>query len=75
MQAPLLLLVAGADFTPTEEFETFSGELDAAGVEHRMVVYPGAPHSFFDRTFNEHAAACEDAWRQILDFVGQPVPA
>jgi carboxymethylenebutenolidase len=73
MQAPLLLLVAGADFTPVEEFEKFSRELDEAGVEHKMVVYDGAPHSFFDRTFAEHEAACADAWRQILDFVGQPV--
>jgi carboxymethylenebutenolidase len=72
MQAPLLLLVAGADFTPTEEFEKFSGELDEAGVPHKMVVYDGAPHSFFDRTFAEHSAACEDAWHQILDFMQQP---
>jgi carboxymethylenebutenolidase len=73
MQAPLLLLVAGDDFTPVVEFERFAEQLSEAGVEHRMVVYPGAPHSFFDRTFAEHEAACTDAWRQILDFVGQPV--
>jgi carboxymethylenebutenolidase len=39
-----------------------------------MVVYEGAPHSFFDRTYEEHRVASEDAWRQILDFVGRPVP-
>jgi carboxymethylenebutenolidase len=78
MESPLLLLVAGADFTPQEEFQKFDGELTEAGVPHRMVVYPGAPHSFFDRTFEEHREACEDAWRQVLDFVrersgvGQP---
>lgn len=77
MEAPLLLLVAGADFTPLEEFQRFDAELSAAALPHRMVVYDGAPHSFFDRTFEEHAAACADAWRQILDFVrehsaGQP---
>jgi carboxymethylenebutenolidase len=33
------------------------------------VVYEGAPHSFFDRTFTEHQEACADAWRQMLDFV------
>src|SRR5207248_11309854 len=69
MQAPLLLLVAGADFTPLEEFEKFDGELTAAGVPHRMVVYPDAPHSFFDRSFEQHRAACDDAWRQILAFI------
>jgi carboxymethylenebutenolidase len=73
MKAPLLLLVAGADFTPVEEFEKFDQELAAAGVPHTMVVYEGAPHSFFDRTFAEHAAACEDAWRQMLRFVGRQV--
>jgi carboxymethylenebutenolidase len=72
MQAPLLLLVAGADFTPVEEFEKFSGELSDAGVPHTMVVYDGAPHSFFDRTFTEHKEACDDAWRQILAFVENP---
>jgi carboxymethylenebutenolidase len=69
MKSPLLLLVAGADFTPLEEFQKFDGELTEAGVPHRMVVYDGAPHSFFDRTFEEHKDACEDAWRQILAFV------
>jgi carboxymethylenebutenolidase len=69
MSSPLLLLVAGADFTPLEEFQKFDGELTEAGVPHRMVVYDGAPHSFFDRTFEEHRDACEDAWRQILAFV------
>jgi len=69
MQAPLLLLVAGADFTPTEEFEKFSGELDEAGVQHTMVVYEGAPHSFFDRKQEEFAEASEDAWRRTLEFL------
>lgn len=69
MRASLLLLVAGADFTPQEEFDKFDVELTEAGVPHRKVVYEGAPHSFFDRTFEEHREACEDAWRQILAFI------
>jgi carboxymethylenebutenolidase len=71
MEAPLLLLVAGEDFTPQEEFQKFDAELTEAGVPHRMKVYEGAPHSFFDRTFTEHADACADAWRQILDFIAE----
>jgi carboxymethylenebutenolidase len=71
MEVPLLLLVAGADFTPLEEFQRFDGELTEAGVPHRMVVYEGAPHSFFDRTQEQHEEASEDAWRQILAFVSQ----
>jgi carboxymethylenebutenolidase len=69
MQAPLLLLVAGADFTPQEEFDKFDAELTEAGVEHRRVTYEEAPHSFFDRTYAEHADACDDSWRQMLAFI------
>lgn len=72
MRAPLLILVAGEDFTPVSEFEAFSAQLSNAGVANTMVVYDGAPHSYFDRTFTEHQAACEDSWRQILSFVESP---
>jgi carboxymethylenebutenolidase len=34
-------------------------------------VYPGAPHSFFDRKQEEFADASEDAWRRTLDFVAR----
>ena len=74
MKAPLLLLVAGADFTPLEEFQRFDRELSEAGVPHRMVVYEGAPHSFFDRGFAEHEQAAADAWRQMLDFMKEHTP-
>jgi carboxymethylenebutenolidase len=66
MRAPLLLLVAGEDFTPLAAFEQFDRELTEAGVPHTMVVYEGAPHSFFDRTFAEHREASADAWEQML---------
>lgn len=72
MRAPLLLLVAGDDFTPLEEFQTFDQELVDAGVSHCLVIYPGAPHSFFDRSFAEHREACADAWRQMLAFFDRP---
>lgn len=77
MNSPLLLLVAGADHTPQEEFKKFDAELTEARVPHRMVVYEGAPHSFFDRTFDAHKEACADAWRQMLTFVREnmTVPA
>jgi carboxymethylenebutenolidase len=32
-------------------------------------VYDGAPHSFFDRTADQHREASEDAWRQMLEFI------
>ena len=44
--------------------------LDEAGVQNEMVIYDGAPHSFFDRSFDEHREACDDAWRRMLGFIG-----
>ena len=69
MKAPLLMLIAGADFTPQEAFHDFDGQLNAAKVPHEMHIYEGAPHSFFDRTFEQWKDACDDAWRRILAFV------
>jgi carboxymethylenebutenolidase len=70
MRAPLLLLLGGNDQATTpEDFARFDAELTQAGVPHQKVVYEGAPHSFFDRTFEEHRAASDDAWRQMLAFI------
>jgi carboxymethylenebutenolidase len=67
----VLGLFGGADpGIPPESIAAFDEALTAAGVEHRLVTYPGAPHSFFDRTADEHADAAADAWRQVLGFVG-----
>jgi carboxymethylenebutenolidase len=70
MKLPILGLFGGDDpGIPLETVEQFDEALDAGGLEHEIVVYPGAPHSFFDRKFDEHADACADAWRRVLDFV------
>ncbi len=69
LASPLLILIAGADFTPAEAYEKFARELSARGVEFEQHTYEGAPHSFFDRTFKEHEADCADAWRRMLDFI------
>ena len=69
MKAPLLMLIAGADFTPQEAFLVFDKELTAANVSHEMHIYEGAPHSFFDRSFEQWKDACDDAWRRMLAFV------
>ena len=44
--------------------------LTAAGVEHEIVTYAGAPHSFFDRRQDEYAGASADAWPRMLAFIG-----
>jgi len=72
MKAPLVLLIAGADSTPQEAFHAFDSKLTEAGVPHEMHVYEGAPHSFFDRTFDQWKEACDDAWRRILALVKEP---
>jgi carboxymethylenebutenolidase len=67
---PALTLWGGADQgIGPEVVEAFSSALASAGVAHRSMVYPDAPHSFFDRHATEFASASEDAWRQMLDFV------
>ena len=67
---PVLAIYGGADEgIPAEARDAYDRALDAAGVEHRTVVYPGAPHSFFDRRATEFASASEDAWREVLGFV------
>ncbi|MGH9225832.1 MAG: dienelactone hydrolase family protein [Acidimicrobiales bacterium] len=65
MKAPLLLLAAGQDHTPVSAVEELAA---AVPVEAEVHVYPAAPHSFFDRRFEEHQEACEDAWQRILAF-------
>jgi carboxymethylenebutenolidase len=71
LRRPLLMLIAGADAaTPLEQFQELDGTLSGLGKEHTMVVYDGAPHSFFDRAFADWQEACADAWRQILGFTG-----
>jgi len=73
MESPLLLLLAGDDVaTPREEFEKFEEELTGAHVPHRAVMYDGAPHSFFDRSYDQHREACADAWRQVFAFIESP---
>ncbi len=76
LHRPMLLLVAGADAaTSPEQADEFEAKLTARGVEHQRVVYAGAPHSFFDRSFAEWQEAGADAWRRILDFVAQHTQA
>ncbi|HEY1355363.1 MAG TPA: dienelactone hydrolase family protein [Solirubrobacterales bacterium] len=71
MTVPVLGLFGGADkVIPAEDVEAFDRSLDSAGVDHELVTYPGAPHSFFDKSAAEHAEASADAWRRVLDFLG-----
>ena len=66
----MLGLYGGADEgIPPDQVDAFERNLAEAGVEYEIVTYPGAPHSFFDRRYEEHAEACADAWRRVLGFL------
>ena len=70
MRAPVLGLFGGNDpAVPDTEVRAFEAALAAGHVEHHIEVYPGAPHSFFDRTYADHKDACDDAWRRVLAFM------
>lgn len=77
MRVPVLGLFGGDDpAIPADRISEFDAALRRAGVPHELVVYPGAPHSFFDRSFEIHAEASADAWKRLLEFVGNlPVAA
>jgi carboxymethylenebutenolidase len=72
VEGPILALMAGADqaISP-DDVAALEEALRNAGVEHEVVTYDGAPHSFFDRKQEEFAEASEDAWRRVLDFLEQ----
>ena len=74
-EAPILALQAGADENILPEHNAaFEAALTAAGVDHELVVYEGAPHSFFDRRFEEYDSQSADAWKRVLAFIERHTP-
>ena len=70
IEAPILALQAGEDQNITAaDNAAFAEALRLAGVEHDVVTYDGAPHSFFDRKQAEFAEASDDAWRRVTAFI------
>jgi len=76
MRAPVLGLFGGGDPSiPPSDSAAFDSALTIAKLKHHIETYPGAPHSFFDRTFSEHKKECDDAWRRVLAFMRTGDPA
>jgi carboxymethylenebutenolidase len=81
IECAVLALYGGADEAITEDMRnTYDKALEAAHVEHRTVVYDGAPHSFFDKKADEFKDASDAAWNETLTFIrrhtaGQPIAA
>ena len=72
MEGRLLALMAGDDHMITPDMvDRFEVALATAGVDHEVVTYPGAPHSFFDRKQAEFTGESADAWARMLAFMGQ----
>lgn len=70
ISCPILALQAGDDAgIPVEVSRRFGAAMTGAGIRNEVVVYPGAPHSFFDRKQEDFAEASADAWRRCLDFI------
>jgi carboxymethylenebutenolidase len=75
MASPVLGLFGGADQAiPASAIAAFEGALASAGVEHRLISYPDAPHSFFDRKADEFVRSSESAWEEVLAFVRAHAP-
>ena len=70
IESPILGLFGGDDpGIPADAIAAFDAALETAGVDHRLVTYGGAPHSFFDRKAADFADASAAAWAEVLDFV------
>ena len=70
IECPILALQAGDDQNITaEDNAQFDEALREAEVDHEVIVYEGAPHSFFDRKQEQFADASADAWRRVLEFL------
>ena len=74
VRSPVLGLFGGADAGITAAaVSAFDDGLAERGIDHRIVTYPGAPHSFFDRKAADFAAESASAWDEILAFIaGHP---
>ncbi len=70
IESPVLGLFGGADpGIPAEAITAFDRALEQAGVEHQVITYPGAPHSFFDRKAEQFAEESATAWDEVLAFL------
>jgi carboxymethylenebutenolidase len=67
---PVLGLFGGADpHIPASDVKKLEDKLNQKGIENTIVIYEGAPHSFFDRQAAAYADASADSWQRIRDFI------
>jgi carboxymethylenebutenolidase len=69
-ECPILALMGGQDQgIPADVVDEYERALSAAGVEHEVVTYPDAEHSFFDRKQDRFGSEAADAWQRVLGFL------
>ncbi len=77
IKAKVLALNGMADpFVPKEQIEAFQKEMDAAGVDVKIVNYPGAKHAFTNPNADKfgidgiayNKEADEKSWREMKEF-------
>jgi carboxymethylenebutenolidase len=69
---PVLALMGGDDpAIPAEDIASLEAAFAGAGLDYDVVVYEGAPHSFFDRKQEEFQEASDDAWTRTLAFIAR----
>lgn len=74
--APVLGQFGGADQSITADaVVAFDRGLGERGIDRRIVTYPGAPHSFFDRKAADFANESAAAWKEILAFISSRTDA
>jgi carboxymethylenebutenolidase len=68
--SPVLAIFGGADEAITPDvIATFESALKLYDVESRVITYPDAPHSFFDRKADEYSKTSDAAWQEVIGFV------
>jgi len=80
VKAKILVMTGGEDpFVPADQVAQFKKEMEAAKVDYKVIVYPGAKHSFtnpdadkYGKKFNlplvYNKAADEASWKEMREF-------
>lgn len=81
IKARILVLTGGSDpFVPQEQIDAFKKEMDTAGADYELVIYPGVKHSFtnpdadkygkqFELPLEYNKEADEKSWAQMQEFL------
>lgn len=77
LKVPILAIFGEKDdYTPHDKIEALRRGLDRSSVAHEVIVYPGAPHAFFNDTRESYRPeAAKDAWGRVLAFFRQHLSA